>query len=234
MAANLDGLIVRRQAKDTLTAVELNKGQTLEFTLADGSVRHITLKATSAEVTETTLKKLMVEENAAVTNYRFACTLEIEGEEYRLERENSTQASFYKPWEIAGMRIWFDAVDDIFTFLTDTHGGCRPGKDARFGMQDAALGICPEKLHAWCPLPEGGLTIDLCYRGEDVWMGAYNGASAHGGLISIIRPARLCGRPLIWMSSFFSIRLRWAITITAGGACGAGITGPNGSYRRIT
>ena len=92
MAANLDGLIVRRQAKETLAAVELGKGQTLEFTLADGNVRKVTLQDTFAEITETTLEKIMVEENAAVTNYRFTCTLEIEGEEHVLERQNSFQA----------------------------------------------------------------------------------------------------------------------------------------------
>jgi hypothetical protein len=94
----------------------------------------------------------------------------------------STQRSFYEPWLIGGVRIWFDAVDNIFEFLTEAHGECRPQRHARFAVQDESLGICPETLHAWCPLPEGGLRIGNCYRGEDCWLGAYNGASAHGGL----------------------------------------------------
>jgi hypothetical protein len=48
-----------------------------------------------------------------------------------------------------------------------------PGRDAG----DLSGAAAP-----WCPLPEGGLRIEDCYRGEDCWMGAYNGASAHGGL----------------------------------------------------
>jgi hypothetical protein len=75
-----------------------------------------------------------------------------------------------------------DAVADIFDFLLETHGECRPRKDARFAIQDASIRICPERLHPWCPLPPVGLKIENCYRGEDCWLGAYNGASAHGGL----------------------------------------------------
>ncbi len=176
------GKVLRKAARDTLVAVELNLGETLEFCLSDGSVRRITLDETSAEITETTLKTLMVEEEGAVTNYRFSCRITVDGEPHELEREVATQKSFYEPWEIKGLRIWFDAVDDIFSFLTETHGECRPGKDARFALQEASRRICPEMLHPWCPLPEGGLKIEQCYRGEDCWMGAYHGASAHGGL----------------------------------------------------
>ena len=76
------------------------------------------------------------------------------------------------------MQIWFDAVDDIFEFLEETHGECRPAKHARFALQDATLRICPETLHPWCPLPEGGLRIEDCYRGEDCWLGAYHGVQS--------------------------------------------------------
>jgi hypothetical protein len=175
-------MIVRKRAKNTLTAVELNHGETLEFTLSDGSVRKITLEETDAEIFETTLKTLKVEENGARTNYRFSCRITVDGTPYELEREVSTQKSFYEPWVIAGLRIWFDAVDDIFNFLTETHGECRPQKNVRFAIQEVNKRICSEELHPWCPLPDGGLKIEQCYRGEDCWLGAYNGASAHGGL----------------------------------------------------
>ena len=174
--------IARKRAKETLTAVELDVGETLEFALMDGRIVRVRLVETSAAVVRTTLKKLMVEEHGARTDYRFWCTLDIDGEPVRLEREVSTQKSFYEPWEIGGLRIWFDAVDDIFDFLLETHGACRPGKQARFAVQDASLGICPEPLHPWCPLLKGGLRIEDCYRGEDCWLGAFDGASAHGGL----------------------------------------------------
>lgn len=174
--------IIRKAAKDTLTAVEMDRGEMLEFKLVSGEVVRIELVSTEAKVFHTTLKELKVEERGGRTDYRFNCVIKVNGREHRLEREVATQKSFYEPWVIDGVRIWFDAVDDIFDFLVETHGDCRPGKHARFAIQDATLRICPDTLHPWCPLPEGGLRIEDCYRGEDCWMGAYNGASAHGGL----------------------------------------------------
>ena len=169
-------------AKDTLTALELNRGESAVFVLLDGTRRTISLQDAGAEVVNTTLKQLKVEEHEGMTLYRFWCVFEVDGEKHRLEREVSSPKSFYEPWCIAGMHIWFDAVADIFTFLEEAHGECRPGKHARFAIQDAATRICPEPIHPWCPLPEDRLRIEDCYRGEDCWLGAYNGASAHGGL----------------------------------------------------
>jgi hypothetical protein len=173
---------MKRQAKDTLTAIEMNRGEVEEFGLLSGDVVRIELISTSARILRSSLKQLKIEENAARTDYSFNCVLRINGREHTLEREVSTQQSFYEPWEINGVRIWFDAVQDIFEFLEEAHGECRPRKQARFGIQDATLRICPEHIHPWCPLPAGGLSIQDCYRGEDCWLGAYNGASAHGGL----------------------------------------------------
>jgi hypothetical protein len=99
-----------------------------------------------------------------------------------VEREVATQKSFYEPLEIMGLRLWFDACRDIFDFLTEGHGPAMPRKQARFALQDASLRICPDKLQPWCPLPPGGLRVEQCYNGEDVWLGAYFGAAAHGGL----------------------------------------------------
>ena len=119
--------------------------------------------------------------------------LEIDGTRVQIGREVATQRSFYEPREVMGLRIWFDACDDIFNFLTDTHGGCRPRKRVRLAIQDATKRICPVLLHPWCPLPPNTLRVEDAYMGEDVWMGAYFGASAHGGL-DINHPA---GTP-IW------------------------------------
>lgn len=185
-------LIVRKIAKDTLTAVELNRGETLQFTLRSGRVWTMELLATSAEVFRTTLKQLKVEERLARTDFRFHCELKINGQPHTLERECSTQKSFYEPWLIDGVNLWFDAVLDIFDFLEEKHGECKPRKHARFALQDATVGICPVPLHPWCPLLEGGLKIEQCYTGEDCWLGAYFGVDAHGGL-DINHPA---GTPL--------------------------------------
>ena len=174
--------IVRKIAKDTVTAVELNRGETLQFTLRSGRVWSMELLATSAAITETNLKQIKVKEKAGKTNYHFDCRVKVNGQELLLQREVTTPKSFYQPWLIDGVNVWFDAVDDIFEFLNEKHGECRPRAHARFALQDATLGICPEPVHPWCPLPAEGLKIEMCYTGEDVWLGAYQCADAHGGL----------------------------------------------------
>jgi len=185
-------MLVKRAAKDTLTAVEMIHGDTLEFRRLDGATVAIELVDTGAEIMETTLSSPGVEESAARTTYRFWAELLVDACPMRLEREVGTQKSFYEPWVVAGVRIWLDAVDAIFDFMRETHGPCRlqancsgappPRRHARLALQDASGRICPEPVHPWCPLPPGGLRIEDCYRGEDCWLGAYDGASAHGGL----------------------------------------------------
>jgi hypothetical protein len=163
---------IRRPARETLTAVELDAGDVLLFDLTDGTAVTISLLGTGAQVIRTTLRELRAEEEGARTDYRFHCDLLINGARHRLEREVSTQRSFYEPWVIGGVRIWLDAVADILDFLTETHGDCRPGKQARFALQQADVPICPERVRPWCPLPRGGQCIEDCYRGEDCWLGA--------------------------------------------------------------
>jgi hypothetical protein len=175
-------MILERQARDTLTAVELDIGDELLFRLANGQTRRIVLLETSAQVFHTTVRQLKVEEKGAVTNYRFHATLAIDGRTLRLTREAATPRSFYEPVEFLGLRIWLDACADIFDFLTEGHGPCRPRKQARLALQDAGRRICPERLLPWCPLPPGGLRVEDCYDGADVWLGAYWGAAAHNGL----------------------------------------------------
>lgn len=185
-------MILRRQARDTLAALEMNHGDTLQFRRLDGTIVEIQLVDTGAEIMRTTLKEPGVEENGATTIYRFWADVRVDGRPLRMEREVGTQKSFYEPWLIGGIHVWLDAVDAIFDFMRETHGPCRlqencsvkppPRRQARFALQDSLARICPEPLYPWCPLPEGGLKIENCYRGEDCWMGAYDGASAHGGL----------------------------------------------------
>ena len=178
-----------KRAKETLTPVEMNRGDILEFQCADGRVHVIELVSTGAEVIRTTLKDLKQAERGGRTDYRFNCVLSIDGTEHRLEREVSTQRSFYEPWEIGGLRIWFDSVREIGEFLFESHGSTFlptrplvPRGQARLAFQDRQLRICPDRLVPWCPLPEGGLKIEMCYRGEDCWLGAYDGNSLHCGL----------------------------------------------------
>lgn len=170
------------EATPTLRPLELERGESCAFILANGETRQLRLIETGAEILYTTLPKPMVEHPNARTFYRFHCLLEVDGASHKLVREVPTWRSFYEPWEIAGLRIWFDAVSDIFDFLTETHGTCAPRKQARFAIQDASLRICPDPVHPWCPLRPEGLWINDCYNGEDCWLGPYYGCSAHGGL----------------------------------------------------
>ena len=186
-------MVIDKRARDTLTAVELDVGDELRLTLGDGRTRSIVVRGTGAAITHTTLSRPKTEEAGAVTNYTFHCALDIDGVRVVLGREVATQNSFYEPREVMGLSLWLDAVDDIFDFLTEGHGECRPRKKARLAVQEAGRRLCPVPLHAWCPLPEGGLRVEDCYNGEDVWLGAYFGAAAHGGL-DINHPA---GTP-IW------------------------------------
>ena len=186
-------MIIRKKARETLTAVELDPGEIFEFELASGETRRIEFVSAWVEIVESTVDEPKVEKAGAVTNYRFQARFEIEGVSVTMVRHVSFQESFYEPRELFGMRIWLDAVQDIFEHLTEDHGECKPSKRVRFAVQDASLRICPVLLHPWCPLPEGGLRIEDCYNGEDVWLGAYFGAAAHGGL-DINHPA---GTP-IW------------------------------------
>ena len=60
-------MIIKREAKDTLTPVEMIHGDTLEFGLLDGAAVEIELVDTGAEIMGTTLKKPGVEEPAGTT-----------------------------------------------------------------------------------------------------------------------------------------------------------------------
>jgi len=182
--------MLKRTCKNTLTPIEIDLHEQLEFTLSDGRTSYICLLDTGAILLSTDLVDLHIAENGAKTEYSFSCLLEVDGKVHKLIREIPSAKSFYQPWKLGGLHVWFDAVSDIFEedggFLGEKDAGigirCKPNKKARFAMQDARLDICPERLHPWCPLPEGSLRIEECYRGEDCWMGPYNGRLAHGGL----------------------------------------------------
>ncbi|MEX0716444.1 MAG: hypothetical protein WD066_07655 [Planctomycetaceae bacterium] len=174
--------VVERKAKSTLTPIELNAGDELRFTLRNGEVRRVKLLATSA--------KILDGEPGQVRKYAFDATLEIDGEKHVFERFVPDQRSFYEPLETNGLRLWLDAVTDIFTddggFMEEkglaTGTSCRPKRKARLVVNDVGDRICPEKLVWWYPEKNDRLDIANCYRGEDCWMGPYNGKLAHGGL----------------------------------------------------
>jgi hypothetical protein len=105
-------------------------------------------------------------------------------------REVGSQASFYQPWVVDGVRIWLDASAAAFShrggFMEekDWRGGliCCPQRLTRWAVQEEGLPICPEPLHDWFPNPKRPLDIRDCFTGEDCWMGPYNGGATHCGL----------------------------------------------------
>lgn len=167
--------IVTRSAKDTLTPVTLNHGDELHFRLRNGNICPVKLVNTGG---------------TQGNPYTFWAELDINGAHHRIERIVPTQASFYEPLETQGLRLWLDAVSDIFRDdggwmrEKDVQAGiaCRPQRKARLVVNDVHDRICPESLTWWYPETKDHLDVRECYNGEDVWMGTYGRIQAHGGL----------------------------------------------------
>lgn len=182
------GPAIHHTAKPTLTPVELDPGERLRFRLRNGRVVALKLLETEAAPLVTNILPVAGGRKRGrpliqgKTVYGFACRVEVDGHGMTMQRYVGSQETFCEPYVVNGMRIWFDAVDDIFTFLRENHGECRPSRKARFAVQDAALGICPERVFPWYAAGENFIDVRNCYRGDDPFMGAYAGEDAHGGL----------------------------------------------------
>ena len=185
---------LQRQVKATLSPVNLDAGDTLALTLRDGRVWEMTLLHTAAEIlARTTMGGAARDpsaQNGEIAAYAFSCELRVNGRAVTCRREVGTQASFYEPPCVDGVRLWFDAAACAFQsaggFIGEKdwpHGWiCRPARQARFAVQEADLSICPEAIRPWYPQAVGPLDIRDCYNGEDCWMGPYSGGAAHCGL----------------------------------------------------
>jgi FOG: PKD repeat len=181
-APTVSAAVHRLKAKDTLAVAEIDAGDLLEFTLADGSVRKFELISTDARVLYTNLARPRKAQPGGGTIYEMSCVLKADGQLVELRRYVCSQESFYEPYVINGVRLWFDAVADVEKFLTYDHGDCRPGRQARFALQDAARRIAPEEILPWYDNPAGFIDIADVHNGDDCWMGAFAGADAHNGL----------------------------------------------------
>lgn len=181
-ALSADAAVHRLTAKDTLAVAEIDAGDVLEFTLADGTVRTFELVSTGARVLYTNLERPRRAKAGGGTVYEMTCVLKADGQPLELRRYVCSQEAFYEPYVINGVRVWFDAVADVERFLTYDHGDCRPGRQARFALQDASLRICPDEVLPWYDNPAGFIDIGDTNNGDDCWMGAFAGADAHNGL----------------------------------------------------
>lgn len=139
-----------------------------------GRTVRLTPRKADARIVSTDLEDITESRKGARTVYEISCVLAVDGVEHEVVRRIPADESFYEPWNTEGLSIWFDAVSCAFVedggFLKekDTNIGitCQPGKDVRLAVQSEDRDICPEPLHPWCPLPEGGLKIEYCYQGE--------------------------------------------------------------------
>lgn len=171
--------VIEFEAKDTLTALEMNHGDELRFQLKSGRVVAMTLAETDAAVVETVAPGGIV--------YRFEARLRVDGQPMTLERYVCTQECFYEPYVIDGVRIWLDTVRKVFDLIPIRypHQGnlqCLPRKDARLAVQDAALRICPQALQPWIEDDRNFLDVGACYNGDDCYLGPYLGQACHVGM----------------------------------------------------
>ena len=194
-----------RNFKETVTPIELNHGETLKYTRMDGSILTIELLSTSANILYTNKDKIPPDESGndrdnmwrARLMYEYTCDVKINGLSMTMRRYVCSQESFFEPYVIDGVRIWFIGVTDIF----EEHGGFlntarsangMPAKNARFVLQDMTHRICPGEIHAWFKDGEDGnenfiykenfIDIGRTFNGDDCFMGAYLGGESHGAL----------------------------------------------------
>src|SRR5688500_12174680 len=139
----LDGDVLERRATDTLTAVEMNAGDTLRFTLASGAVRAMAVEGVDARVLLTNLTEPKKAFGGGGTVYVVSCRIRVDGHPLTIRRYVPDAQSFAEPLVVNGARIWLDGVRPVERFLNANHspgdekiGGGIPRKDARFAIQD--------------------------------------------------------------------------------------------------
>ncbi len=185
-------MLLQRKIKPTITPCLLDPGDTLQLTLSSGRIWEMSLKEATATVVSRGFDRYHDGGHASgdITVYAFEAVVTINGTEHLMRREVGSDASFYEPWHIDGVRVWFDAAactyKDAGGFMEEkdwrSETICKPQRLTRWAVQEEGKSICPATLHDWYPNPSGRLSIQDCYTGEDCWMGPYNGGAAHGGL----------------------------------------------------
>lgn len=162
-------------ARDTLTVVKLNHGDTLQFKLANGQPRTFMLKNTSAQIIEKVRGGIV---------YSFDCELLADGQPLTLRRFVCSQETFYEPWIVNGVRIWLSSSAAIFKLVPIRYPQDHEAfdADAVLALQDATLPICPQPIQPWFPIEKHFIDVGKCYNGDDPWLGPYLGEACHVGL----------------------------------------------------
>ena len=204
LSAGEPGEVVR-EAKATVTVVELDAGETLRFHRTDGEQLTLRLVSTGARILYTNKDRIPEDESGhdggnmfrARLLYEFTAEVLINEVPMTLRRYVSSQESFYEPYVVNGVRLWFDGVQDIFEqdggFLsTARRENGRPDKNARFLLQDMTKRIAPERIHA--PFKDGEerdpnyiykenfIDVGRAFNGDNAFLGAYLGGQSHGAL----------------------------------------------------
>jgi hypothetical protein len=166
-------------AKDTLAAVEMNHGETLEFRLMSGRIFQLMLEDTDAAIIE------KVEPGGII--YTFSARIRADGQPMTLRRYVCCQECFYEPYVINGVRIWLDTVKDVFDLIPIRYPRkgnlrCLPRKSVRLALQDMTMRICPDETSLWIDDDRERLRVGECYNGDDCYLGPYLGRACHVGL----------------------------------------------------
>ncbi|MBD3267564.1 PKD domain-containing protein [bacterium] len=173
---------IHQTAQNTLTAVEMNHGDVLQYKKGNSDTFTMKIHDTDLQILLTDLKNTKKGHPGGGTVYQFTCDATVDGQPMTFKRYIPVQESFYEPYVINGVRIWFDGIKTIGEHFNQNHGACVPTKDARFALQDANRPICPQPLKPWYPNSENFVNVRESYNGDDVWMGTYFGADLHGGM----------------------------------------------------
>lgn len=170
------------KAKKTLTVVELNAGDIIEYELQSGRIVNLKLIESNSEVIFSTVELPGQGNDDDASVFKMECVINIDGQDLEMKRYVPVQESFYEPYNVNGLRIWFDAVKSVDRLYNENHGDCLPKKEVRLALHDASLPISPEEITTWCNLPYNYPDVKHSYRGEDTWLGTYYGSDLHGGL----------------------------------------------------
>lgn len=167
-----------------LKAVEMDWGDTLVYELKSGQMRTFVLQKTAAEPAY--IYDLPENQWRSGCIYRMQATLLCEGQPLTLHRIVSAQQSYYEPYHINGVTIFFDAVNDIEDFIKDNHGssGSRsfPRKKCRLAFIEMGGPFAPQELRPWFPIQKDFLDVQDSYEGADTWLGGFKKGEAHNGL----------------------------------------------------
>ncbi|MGB3589359.1 MAG: PKD domain-containing protein, partial [Tunicatimonas sp.] len=167
-----------------LKAVEMDWGDTLVYQLKNGQARTFVLQRTAAEPIY--IYDLPKNQWRSGCIYKMQAELLCEGQPLTLHRIVSAQQSYYEPYHIHGVTLFFDAVNDIETFIKDNHGssGSRsfPRKKCRLAFIEMGSLFAPQQLRPWFPLADNFLDVRESYEGADTWLGGYKKDEAHNGL----------------------------------------------------